>query len=172
MLEELREVGHLAERSTSKPKMSAEQGEPAVEQVTRWLCPSTVALAIDVGDNLQALQAAGEHIARLESVSATAVFRALWRREQAASTAVGAGLAIPHAPIPFGAPDGRPVSELFIIIIPAESTDAEHLKLLSLVAEAFSDQAFCRRLNAARDAATIRAEFNRWIVERDTRLQG
>ena len=189
MLGELREVGHLAERSTSKPKMSAEQGEPAVEQVTRWLCPSTVALAIDVGDNLQALQAAGEHIARLESVSATAVFRALWRREQAASTAVGAGLAIPHArvagiaepltlyartkrPIPFGAPDGRPVSELFIIIIPAESTNAEHLKLLSLVAEAFSDQAFCRRLNAARDAATIRAEFNRWIVERDTRLQG
>ena len=159
-----------------------------MDSTTRWLCLPTVALDVDASDNVEALQAASEVLERSQGVSASSIFRALWRREQAAPTAVGNGFAIPHArvqgittpltlyartkrPIPFGAPDGRPVSELFFIVIPAEGGNTEHLKLLSLVAEAFSDNGLRKRLSAAHDPLTIHAGLKRWIVERNAESQ-
>ncbi len=154
-----------------------------MDTVTHWLCPQEIALDLDTPSRWEALRAVSAMIERSQRLSAPAVFRALWRRETAASTAVGNGFAIPHAritgiaepvtvyvrtkaPMKFGAPDGKPVSELFVILVPADGAHAEHLQLLALVAEAFSDGGFRARLAAASDPQNVRSAFERWTNEK------
>ncbi len=110
-------------------------------------------------------------VERRYGINHALVFRALWRREQSGSTGLGHGIAIPHAriagmnepivlfmctkhPIAFGAPDHKPVSLLFVILIPEHAT-AEHLQILATVSEMFSDRDFRDRLTAAREPEAI-----------------
>ena len=79
----------------------------------------------------------------------------LLARERLGSTGIGSGVAIPHCRmegctramgalfqltegIGFDAPDGRPVKLVFVLLVPVEATD-EHLQILGMLAEAFSD---------------------------------
>ena len=72
---------------------------------------------------------------------------------------MGGGFAIPHArvhaieqpltlfmrlkrAIAFGAPDGCPVSQLLVILVPTEGSRDDHLALLAAVARLFSDADF------------------------------
>ena len=52
------------------------------------------------------------------------------------------------APIPFDAPDGQPVSLVFVLLVPEHATDM-HLQLLSELAQMFSDARAPRALLAA-----------------------
>jgi len=156
--------------------------EDIMDEATQWLCPQEIRLDLDVRDRREALEAVSATIAASHHVNASPVFRALWRRELAGSTGVGKGLAIPHAritgisepltayvrlnpPLEFAAPDRKRVSELFVILVPAEATEA-HLQLLARVAEAFSDRAFRARLATASDSDDVRATFLEWIRAR------
>ena len=51
-------------------------------------------------------------------------------------------------PIPFDAPDGQPVSLIFVLLVPDRATDL-HLQILSELAQMFSDKPFRERLLAA-----------------------
>jgi len=154
-----------------------------MDSVTQWLCPQEVELDLDVPSKWEALRAVSAGLERSHRLSAPGVFRALWRRETAASTGVGNGFAIPHAritgiaepvtayvrtkaPLRFAAPDGKPVSELFVILVPADGANEKHLQLLALVAEAFLDRKFRARLAAASNPQDVRAEFARWVDAR------
>ena len=96
---------------------------------------------------------------------------------------VGNGFAIPHARIPgiadpvtvyarmkapvdFAAPDRKRVSELFVILVPADGAEERNLLLLALIAEAFSDREFRSRLAAASDASDVRSTFAQWISDK------
>ena len=128
------------------------------------------------------VRAVSAPIERSQRLGAAPVFRALWRREQAASTGVGNGFAIPHARIPkivdpvtayvrmkapvdFAAPDRKRVSELFVILVPADG-DEEDLLLLALIAEAFSDRDLRARLAAASNVSDVRSALAQWMGER------
>ena len=154
-----------------------------MDTVTQWLCPQEIELDLDVPNRSKALRAVSTLIERSRRLAAPPVFRALWRREKAASTGVGNGFAIPHArvtgitepvtvyvrtkaPLDFAAPDGKWVSELFVILVPADGANAQHLQLLALVAEVFSDSDFRARLAAASDQQDVRSAFSRWINEK------
>jgi PTS system nitrogen regulatory IIA component len=119
--------------------------------------------------------------ARRLQVDEKLVFRALWRREQSGSTALGHGIAIPHArlpgisdpvvlfartkdPIPFGAPDHQPVSDFFVILVP-EHANEEHLRIMATVSEMFSDEIFRDQLKAAMEPVAIRRLFGQWVKE-------
>ena len=110
------------------------------------------------------------------ALDADCVFRALWRREQASSTALGDGIAIPHAriegiakpltfymrtrnAIAFGAPDGQPVSHILVILVPADGDPEAHLQLLAWIAAKFSEPAFRANLAAARTMAEVDQVF-------------
>jgi PTS system nitrogen regulatory IIA component len=87
------------------------------------------------------------------------VAEALLVREQSASTAIGEGVAVPHvrhpvvAPgepcsvgvfylsksVPFGAPDGKPVRTVFMIVSP---TVTAHLQIFARLAHALADERF------------------------------
>jgi nitrogen PTS system EIIA component len=110
------------------------------------------------------------------------IFRALWRREQAESTALGDGFAIPHARISgiarpltlfmrtklgiaFGAPDGKPVSDLLAIMVPADGAKDDHLQLLALVARLFSDRGFRIKLDSAPNATATADTFRAGVAQ-------
>jgi nitrogen PTS system EIIA component len=147
------------------------------------LTPTDIVFDLDVPNRWKGLRAVSALIECTQRLSAQPVFRALWRREMAGSTAVGNGFAIPHAritgiaesvtiyvrlkaPVDFAAPDGKGVSEFFVILVPTDGDNAKHLQLLALVAEAFSDSAFRARLDAASDPQDIRSVFSQWISEK------
>ena len=61
-------------------------------------------------------------------------------------------------PVPFDAPDGRPVAMLFVLLVPEQATE-QHLQILSELAQRFSDRSFRDAISAAADAAAAQALF-------------
>lgn len=103
-----------------------------------------------------------------EDLNSREVFESLCARERLGSTGLGNGVAIPHGriagssrvravfvrlakPLAFDAADGKPVDLLFALAVPENST-SDHLKLLSEIAQKFSDQDLLKRLRKAVDA--------------------
>ena len=145
------------------------------------LSSDDVVLDLDVPNKLRALEEASVILERLHNVRHDAVLRALWRREQIGSTGLGHGVAVPHAritgidepivlfvrtkfAIDFHSPDRKPVSLLFVILVPEHAND-EHLKILATVSEMFSNRAFRNRLEATMEPATIQRLFSEWTSD-------
>lgn len=153
--------------------------------ISGWMQPEQILLDADFTDRAHALGFIAEAIAALHGLEAAPVCRALQRREQAASTALGNGFAIPHAriaglerpltlfvrsreAIAFGAPDGKPVKDFLGILVPADGDKGDHLELLALIARLFSDGEFRSQLDTAPDAVTAAAHFRAGVA----RVQG
>ena len=149
--------------------------------ISRFLSSDDVVLGLDVPDKQRALEEAALMVERRHNINHAPVFRALWRREEVGSTGLGHGIAIPHAritgiiapilllmstklPIEFGAPDHKPVSVLFVILVPEHAND-EHLQILATVSEMFSDKIFRERLGAATEPGAIQRLFSEWAKE-------
>jgi len=96
---------------------------------------------------------------------------ACWKCERLGSTGLGKGVAIQHGrvkcsqhiqvsfirlkkPVPFDANDGEPVDLLFALAVP-ENCSEDHLKLLSQVAELFSDQELLKKLREAESSGKL-----------------
>jgi nitrogen PTS system EIIA component len=150
-----------------------------MDSVRHWLLPQQIALDLDVHGKSETLHAIAMLLKRSCRLDVEPIFRALDRRERAGSTGVGDGLAIPHARIPgidepvtlfvrtmssirFGGPDGKPVSEFFVILVPAEGATEIHLQLLRGAAEMFSDRTFRASLVAADTASAVADVFAHW----------
>jgi len=144
-----------------------------------WLRPQEIVLDVDVPDRRRALEAAAAYIGRAHGLDPATILRALWRREEVGSTALGQGIAIPHAriagiarpltlfmrtryAIAFDAPDGKPVSNIMVIMVPENGDTDDHLLLLAWVAETFSDRAF----RACLAASTTALEVDKAFAER------
>jgi nitrogen PTS system EIIA component len=140
-----------------------------------------VVVDLDVPNKLRALEEASVILGRLHNISHDAVLRALWRREQVGSTGLGHGVAVPHAritgirepivlflrtkfAIDFHSPDHKPVSLLFVILVPEHATD-EHLKILATISEMFADRTFRDRLEGTMEPAAIRRLFSDWTSD-------
>ena len=99
--------------------------------------------------------AAGVLFSQHTDLDASAIVGFLNAREDLGSTALGAGVAIPHGrvkglkqpiaaffklkdPIEFAAPDGEPVSILIFLLVPEKATQ-QHLEILSSIAQLLSD---------------------------------
>jgi nitrogen PTS system EIIA component len=154
-----------------------------MDRIIESVCPQEIALELDVHSKWESLETIATLIGRSHDMSAQPILRALWRREMASSTAVGSGFAIPHArihgiaepvtffartksPIDFAAPNGEWVSELFVILVPANGDNNRHLHMLALVAKAFTDTRFRARLARTSDSGGVRSAFQDWIEGR------
>lgn len=95
----------------------------------------------------------------------------LKKREELGSTAIGGGVAMPHArlqkvnkpfgmlvrlrkPIEFDAVDGKPVDIVFLLLLP-ESPDGEQLGALACTARKLRDPAIVAALRRARDESEL-----------------
>jgi PTS system nitrogen regulatory IIA component len=146
------------------------------------LTPADVLVALDVRTKDRALQEIARFIASRHGLSESDVHASLVERERVGSTALGFGIAIPHArlkgllhpvaaflrtkdPIPFNAPDDRLVSDLFVLLLPEDVAD-EHLQLLAAIAEMFSDRRFRDDLRRRVDAMGVHAMLESGLVQR------
>ena len=149
------------------------------EPVSRSLQPQHVELDVDIPDVKRALERAAEVICRAHGLDPAPVFRALWRREQIGSTAIGHGVALPHArisgiaeplmlftrpkyAIDFDAPDGRLVTRIWVILVPVEGSADDHLKLLASIVEACSDEGLRAHLDSAATADDVGRALRAW----------
>ncbi|MGH8801533.1 MAG: PTS sugar transporter subunit IIA [Casimicrobiaceae bacterium] len=99
------------------------------------------------------------------------ILRGLLVRERLGSTALGHGVAIPHArvaactregaalvrtraPVAFNAPDGRPVSLFLGMVVPAQAGE-RHLNLLAAAAELLGNRAHRMALVTATSPADV-----------------
>jgi|SRR5215813_10217756 len=146
--------------------------------VSRYLARDDVVLGLNVPDKVRALEEAALLVETHHHINHAPVFRALWRREQSASTGLGHGIAIPHARIPgisepvillvrtrlpinFGSPDRQGVSVLLIILVPEHATE-EHLQILATVSQMFGDPAFRDQVAVAEEPAAIQRLIGEW----------
>ena len=57
--------------------------------------------------------------------------------------------------------DGKPVTQVFVLLVPEQATD-QHLQLLSELAQMFSERTFRERLATAADPAALAHVFAEW----------
>ena len=137
-----------------------------------------IALDNPAKNRADAFAAAGELFAQRVGIDSNAVVDFLNAREDLGSTALGAGVAIPHGrvkglkqptaammrlkePIEFAAPDGEPVSTLIFLLVPEKATQ-QHLEILSSIAQLLSDADARHLLSTETDPAKVCELLQQW----------
>ena len=145
----------------------------------KLLAPENVRVDLEVSSKKRLFEQVGLLFENNHGIGRTLVYDSLFAREKLGSTGLGQGVAIPHGrikgipeaigafvrtrtPIPFDAPDGRPVNQVFVLLVPEHATE-QHLELLSELAQMFSERAFRERLAAAPDAASAWDAIRGWV---------
>ncbi|WP_366504391.1 PTS sugar transporter subunit IIA [Propionivibrio sp.] len=67
------------------------------------------------------------------------------------------------SPIPFDAPDGKPVSDILVLLVPKQATE-EHLQILAEATQMFSDGRFRERLHQCKHAQEVKQLFATWML--------
>jgi PTS system nitrogen regulatory IIA component len=139
-----------------------------MSQIAQLLSIENIVLDLDVTSKKRVFEHAGLLFENHQGIARSTVFDSLFAREKLGSTGLGLGIAIPHGrikglkeatgallrlrtPVPFDSPDGKPVSLLFVLLVP-EHANVQHLQILSELAERFSDRN-CREALAKAESA-------------------
>lgn len=137
-----------------------------------------ILLAVNPSNKHRLFQQIGQHMQHTWQLPGDWVAASLARREEAGSTAIGAGVALPHArleeldaihvlylrpqaPMAFAAPDQQPVRDILVLLVPAPA-EQSHLDLLAETARLFADQRFRQALHDCREARQVKQLFDRW----------
>jgi PTS system nitrogen regulatory IIA component len=146
--------------------------------VGRLLSPSHVLADLQASSKKRLFEQAGLLFENHDGIARALVFDSLFAREKLGSTGLGQGVAIPHGrikglkealgafvrlaqPVAFDAPDGAPVTLVFILLVPEKATE-KHLQILSELAQMFSDKALREAMAAAPDAAALHQLVSAW----------
>ena len=146
--------------------------------VAKILTVSHVSLDLEASSKKRVFEQAGLLFENLDGIARSLVFESLFSREKLGSTGLGQGVAIPHGrikglkealgafvrlaqPVAFDAPDGNPVSLVFVLLVPEKATE-KHLQILSELAQMFSDKALREAMMSAPDAAALHQLISAW----------
>ena len=146
--------------------------------ISKLLPPSNIVLGLEVSSKKRMFEQAGLIFENNQGVARSLVFDSLFARERLGSTGLGQGVAIPHGrikglreavaafvrlatPVPFDAPDGKPVNLLFILLVPEQATE-QHLQILSELAQMFSDRELREQLTQTQDAGGLHQLISSW----------
>jgi PTS system nitrogen regulatory IIA component len=149
-----------------------------MDHLSLYLQVEDVVLDLQASNKLQVFNAIGQHFAEVHAFPAEMVVAALWRREQLGSTAVGDGVAIPHARVKelgrihaaylrllpaleFDAPDDKRVSDVLVLLVPSPAEQI-HLDILAQAASLFLRHEFRKALRRCATPAEIKAVFDYW----------
>jgi PTS system nitrogen regulatory IIA component len=141
-----------------------------MKQIGKILSREHMMVDLDVSSKKRVFEQVGLLIENTCGIARSEVFDCLFAREKLGSTGLGQGVAIPHgrarglkeaaaifirlkAPIPFDAPDGKPV--------PEQATDL-HLQVLSELAQLFSSRPLREQLLAAENADALYQLLSEW----------
>ncbi len=130
------------------------------------LCEKAVLTDLSVPDKWAFFQSISRILAEETGLKARRIEEALVERERLGSTALGEGVALPHARVPllariyvsvarclrglpFDSPDGQPVRIIFTVLAPEEESGL-YLRCLSHLARMLKEQGFREALLSAR----------------------
>jgi PTS system nitrogen regulatory IIA component len=150
----------------------------ALTLLSKLLPLTNVALDLDATSKKRVFEQAGLAFENYQHIPSSEVFDSLFAREKLGSTGLGQGVAIPHGrikgireavgaflrlttPVPFDAPDGKPVNLVFVLLVPERATDL-HLQILSELAQLFSDRAMREDLLSAESAEAAHKLIVEW----------
>jgi PTS system nitrogen regulatory IIA component len=146
-------------------------------RITDFLSPERIFLDVRVRSKPQLLAEVARNFARLGPLTdAEMIETALLAREHLGSTGLGNGFALPHAriealpayqgmfmrlqkPIEFESIDGKPVSMVFVLLIPGTEA-ASHVSALAAISRLFRNAAVVDDL---RRTSSIQAAWNIFI---------
>jgi len=146
--------------------------------IAKLLPPSNIVLDLDVTSKKRLFEQAGLLFENNQGIARSLVFDSLFARERLGSTGLGQGAAIPHGrikglkdaigafvrlanPVPFDAPDGKPVNLAFVLLVPEQATE-QHLQILSELAQMFSDDTLRDHFCGDADIATLHQNITAW----------
>jgi PTS system nitrogen regulatory IIA component len=152
--------------------------KPAAKRIAGLLLPEDILLDVEVSSKSQLIDEIGRHMQRVHAMAAESVALSLSHREQIGSTGLGEGVAIPHArvrhldrvlvayirpklPIPFDSADGKPVSDVLVLLVPQHATE-EHLTILAEAAQMLSDRRLRERLHLCSHPLQVKRLFEAW----------
>jgi len=142
--------------------------------------PDCIALHSPAKSRSEAFTLAASLFSQRLNLSSDLIISFLNVREDLGSTALGAGVAIPHGrvkglkdpvaalvrlntPIDFAAPDGLPVSILIFLLVPEKATQ-QHLEILSSIAQLLSDPDTRSKISAENDPEKVCQLLQEWSV--------
>lgn len=140
-------------------------------QIVELLRPEAVKSVSTASSKKVLLHAIAELAGDCYNLPVEQVVQALQEREKLGPTAVGNGVALPHAriaglqkvcgvfirvekPIDFDASDRKPV-DLFFCLFAPENAGVEHLKALALASRTLREASVCEKLRANHKAETL-----------------
>ena len=146
--------------------------------VAKLLPASHVVLGLQISSKKRLFEQVGLLFENQDGIARSLVFDSLFARERLGSTGLGQGVAIPHGrikglkdalgaffrldqPIPFDAPDGNPVSLVFVLLVPEKATE-KHLQILSELAQMFCDKTLREAMGRAPDTAALHELITAW----------
>ena len=152
--------------------------------IAKLLPPSNIALGLDLTSKKRLFEQAGLLFENNQGIARSKVFDSLFARERLGSTGLGQGVAIPHGrikglkeavgafvrlvtPVPFDAPDGMPVSLVFVLLVPEQATE-QHLQILSELAQMLGDRELRDRLVSESDATQLHRAITLWQPNAET----
>jgi len=167
----------LADRGASGDTRDA-IGRSPDQTIAKLLEPGDILLNVLVAGRDELMDEIGQFMEWTHHLPAESVRRSLSHRERIHSTAVGNGVAFPHArigeldhiqlsylalrfPIPFEAPDGIPVSDIFVLLVPKVASQ-DHLPILAQASSMFSDPQFRRDLHDCVSAPKVKEFIDDW----------
>jgi len=142
-------------------------------QLSSILSPQSIRVVGAMTSKKRLFVELGDLAFAVHGLPANRTVEALMERENLGPTAVGHGIALPHArldeaqrvcglflrierPMDFDSADRKPVDLVFALFAPT-TAGVEHLKALALVSRTLRDQDLCAKLRANDDPAILHA---------------
>ena len=131
-----------------------------------YLTAEQIMVGVAGSSKKQLIEQLAQRAAELTGLCQRSLFEIVMRRERLGTTAIGSGIAIPHAvhqdltctmgiiavlksPVDFDAQDRKPVDIVFLVIGP-KNADSNHLKCVSRVARSLREASICDQIRAAK----------------------
>ena len=147
--------------------------------VSRYLRKEQVCLELEATQKEGAIGELANFLRRAREVADFDTFlKDVYERENLATTAIGNGIAIPHARtdavkdfviafgrsqagVEFNSLDGKPATLLFLMGTPKKKGLGEYLKMLAHLTRLLKNEAFTRSLRKASDARAVVEAFRK-----------
>ena len=134
--------------------------------IVDYLAADHIMVGVTGTSKKQVIEQLAKRAAKLTGLCQRSLFEIVMRRERLGSTAIGNGIAIPHAvhqdltrtmgiiavltsPVDFDAQDRKPVDIVCLVIGP-QNADSDHLKCVSGVARSLRETTICEQIRAAK----------------------
>jgi len=141
-----------------------------------------ILLDVVSGSKADLIDEIGQHVESVHGLARGSVAPALNHRERISSTALGRGVALPHArvqgleqillvylrlrfAIAFDAPDESLVTDVLVLLVPKKAAQ-EHLDLLAQASSLLSDARFRERLHQCQTPQEAKQLFESWPAPR------